>query len=154
MSFFLNATATWTYAMYLTVQTSLHWISDNTITNVKIVRFNESNSPCLIFTFFDLGNGRYLNLVIGRYFLGTLRPQSHLLVVHVSWHQNEKQGTRGHNTVADGWAGACNSHPDPRPSHIHSHRQSQLQHKNARFRTFQLHHHGPTDQQTDGQSLL
>ena len=61
MSFFLNATATWTYAMYLTVQTSLHWISDNTITNVKIVRFNESNSPCLIFTFFDLGNGRYLS---------------------------------------------------------------------------------------------
>ena len=84
MSFFLNATATWTYAMYLTVQTSLHWISDNTITNVKLVRFNESNSPCLIFTFFDLGNGRYLNLVIGRYFLGTLKPQSHLLVVHVS----------------------------------------------------------------------
>ena len=84
MSFFLNATATWTYVMYLTVQTSLHWISDNTITNVKIVRFNESNSPCLIFTFFDLGNGRYLNLVIGRYFLGTLKPQNHLLVEHVS----------------------------------------------------------------------
>ena len=50
----LHSAATWTYVMYLTVQTSLHWISGNSVTEVKIVEFNESNSPCFAFAFYDI----------------------------------------------------------------------------------------------------
>ena len=31
---------------------------------------------------------------------------------------NPKQATRGHNIVADGWAGAANPHPHPTPHPI------------------------------------
>ena len=56
-----------------------------------------------------------------------------------------KQVTRGHNIVADGWAGASNhhTHPIPSPKRI----------LNARFPTFQLDDPGRTDGRTDGQSL-
>ena len=46
--------------MYLTVQTSLHWISDNTVTEVKIVEFDESNSPCFAFAFYDIISDKLL----------------------------------------------------------------------------------------------
>ena len=32
-----------------------------------------------------------------------------------------KQVTRGHNIVADGWAGASNPQPHPKPLSIHNH---------------------------------
>ena len=54
-------TAAWTYVMYLTVQICLNWKSDHTVTDVKIVKFNESNGPCLVFVFFDLLNKGFLN---------------------------------------------------------------------------------------------
>ena len=74
------------------------------------------------------------------------------------WYQ-EKQVTRGHNIVADGWAGASDPHPYPNPLPTLKHTKSI---KNARFPMFQLDDPGrtdePTDQQTngrtDGQSLL
>ena len=55
-----HLTATWTYVIYLTVQTSLHWISNNTVSEVKIVEFNETNSPCLAVAFYDIVNDQYL----------------------------------------------------------------------------------------------
>ena len=54
--YFCYTVATWAYVMYLTVQTSFHWMSNNTFTDVKIVKFNESNSPCLAIIFKDLVN--------------------------------------------------------------------------------------------------
>ena len=35
-----------------------------------------------------------------------------------------EQVTRGHNTVADGWAGECNPHPHSHPPHTNSHAQT------------------------------
>ena len=35
--------------------------------------------------------------------------------------QIKKQVTRGHNIIANGWAGADNPNPHPRPPHTHSH---------------------------------
>ena len=47
--------------------------------------------------------------------------------------------SRGHNIIADGWAGASNPHPHP---NTQTYTKSIA---NARFPTFQLDHHGPTD---------
>ena len=58
-----------------------------------------------------------------------------------------KQVTRGHNIVADGWAGASNPHPYPIPLPTLTHTKSI---KNARFPTFQLDDPGRTDGRTDG----
>ena len=50
--------------------------------------------------------------------------------------------TRGHNIVADGWAGASN----PQPTSI-----TQTYTKSIKNAHFQLDHHdGPTDRRTDG----
>ena len=57
---FSHAAGAWTYVMYLTVQTSQSWISNNTVTEVKMVEFNESNSPCLAFAFYDIVNDQFL----------------------------------------------------------------------------------------------
>ena len=70
--------------------------------------------------------------------------------------KKKKQVTRGHNMVADGWAGAANPHPHPTPS---QHRVIHRKLQNARFSTFWLVlTNGPMDQRkdgrTDGQSLL
>ena len=46
--------------------------------------------------------------------------------------------TRGHIIVADGWAGAYNSHPHPKPHSRHKHSKDI---QNAQFTTFQLDHH-------------
>ena len=60
---------------------------------------------------------------------GKAKPPTSLATVSVKdtpYKQNEnidkgrmKQLTRGHNIVADGWAGASNPYPPPTP-HIHS----------------------------------
>ena len=76
-----------------------------------------------------------------------------------------KQVTRGHNTVADGWAGASNPHPHPNPHPTHKHTQKVS--KTLVFPLFDsIIMDGPTDGwtdqrmdqrtdgQTDGQSLL
>ena len=47
--------------------------------------------------------------------------------------------TRGHNTVADGWAGNSNPHPQTFTKSA----------RNACFSTFRLDHHGPTDGRID-----
>ena len=52
-----------------------------------------------------------------------------------------KQVTRGHNIVAEGWAGASNSHPHP-----------MLPHQNGRFSTFRLVGYGRTDGRTEGRT--
>ena len=57
-----------------------------------------------------------------------------------------KQVTRGHNIVADGWAGA--STPQP-PSHTQTYTKSI---ENSRFSTFRLDRHGPTDGRTNGRT--
>ena len=59
--------------------------------------------------------------------------------------EREKQMTRGHNIVADGWAGASNPHPHSKsPTHMH---------KKDLERSFPTDVHrrtdGPTDQRTD-----
>ena len=58
----------------------------------------------------------------------------------------EKQVTRGHNIVADGWAGA--STPKPTPN-TQTYTKSI---KSARFPMFQLDDHGPTNGRTDGRT--
>ena len=55
-----HVVATWTYVIYLTVQISLHWSSNSTVTDVKMVKFNQSNSPCMAFAFFDVITDRFL----------------------------------------------------------------------------------------------
>ena len=63
----------------------------------------------------------------------------------------KEQVTRGHNIVADGWAGASNPHPTQLPPQ-HSTKYSI---QNAHFPTFRLVvTDGRTDGPTDGQSLL
>ena len=78
------------------------------------------------------------------------------------------QGTRGHNVVADGWAGAYNPHPHPHPPQTHSQTQDNST-KASKTRVFALFNsiitdgptdrrtYGPTEQRangpTDGQSL-
>ena len=57
---YLYIAATWTYVAYLTVQVSRHWNSNHTVTDVKIVKFNESNIPCVVFVFYDLVTNGYL----------------------------------------------------------------------------------------------
>ena len=66
--------------------------------------------------------------------------------------------TRGHNIVADGWAGASNPHPHPKPHSIHKHTQ-----KVSKTLDFPLFNSitmkdgppdVPTDRQTGGQSLF
>ena len=64
----------------------------------------------------------------------------------------KEQVTRGHNIVADGWAGASNPRPHPNPPPTLKHTQKSIE--NARFPTFKLDDPGPTDRRTDGQSLL
>ena len=68
-----------------------------------------------------------------------------------------KQVTRGHNIVADGWAGASNPHPHPNPPPTLKPTQ-----KVSKMLVFPLFDSittdgrtdGPMDQWMDGQSLL
>ena len=65
--------------------------------------------------------------------------------------------TQGHYIVADGWARASNPHPHPNPPPTLKHTQKVS--KTLVSPLFQLDDHdgptdGPTDQWTDGQSLL
>ena len=60
--------------------------------------------------------------------------------------------TRGHNIVADEWAGAADPHlhPTPHPTPLSTHAHAQAS-KNARFRAFCLKlTDGLTDRQPDG----
>ena len=61
-----------------------------------------------------------------------------------------KQVTRGHNIVADRWAGASNPHPHPN-AHPDTHKHTQ---KVFNMTTLGLDHHGrtnrPPDQRTNG----
>ena len=56
-----------------------------------------------------------------------------------------KQVTRGHNIVADGWAGASNPHPHPYPSPMLKHTQ-----KVSKTLVFPLFNSMTMDQWTDG----
>ena len=63
--------------------------------------------------------------------------------------KNMRKVTRGHNIVADRWAGASNPHPHPNLPPTLKHTQKVFQ--NARFPTFRLVlTDGPTDGWTDG----
>ena len=73
-----------------------------------------------------------------------------------AYKNDRKQVMRGHNIVADGWAGASNPHPHPKP-HPPTHKHTIKKYLNARFPTFQLDDHdgpmdGPMDGQTDGRT--
>ena len=61
--------------------------------------------------------------------------------------------TRGHNIVADGWAGAANPNPHltspQHPTYTQTYAKST---QNTRFPTFQLDHPGLTDQWTNGRT--
>ena len=57
-----------------------------------------------------------------------------------------KEVTRGHNIVADGWAGASNTHPHPKPHSIHK-----LTIKESKT-LIVLIFNGPMDQGTNRQS--
>ena len=59
--------------------------------------------------------------------------------------RKRKQVTRGHNIVANGWAGASNPHPHPNPPQTYAKGI-----KKRSFSHFSTRAHGPTD----GQSLL
>ena len=59
-----------------------------------------------------------------------------------------KQVPRGHNIIADGWAGASNSNPYPMPPHI-----PRNNHKSS-FLHFSTDAHERNDRLSDGQSLL
>ena len=52
--------------------------------------------------------------------------------------RQEKQVTRGHNTVADGWAGAANPHPlsTPHPNHFPTQTHTQKASKTLLFPLF------------------
>ena len=62
-----------------------------------------------------------------------------------------KQVTRGHNIVADGWAGACNPHPHPRPPHSHSNTQI-ITTAASKMRVFALFNSIITDGRTNGRT--
>ena len=71
-----------------------------------------------------------------------------------------KQVTRGHNIIADGWAGASNPHPHPRPPHTHSHTHT-IAPAASKMRVFAFSTRssrtdrrtdGPTDRRTDGRT--
>ena len=63
----------------------------------------------------------------------------------------KKQVTRGHNIVADGWAGASNPHPHPNPSTTL--KPTQKVSKTLVFPLFDsFTTDGPTDGPTDGQT--
>ena len=49
-----------------------------------------------------------------------------LLITDNAFQSQWKQVTRGHNILADGWAGASNPHPYHPPPHAHSHTQTIL----------------------------
>ena len=70
--------------------------------------------------------------------------------VHSKWpnHGQTKQVTRGHNIVADGWAGASNPHPHPnQPPTL---RPTQKVSKTLVFPLFNsMTPYGPTDRRTD-----
>ena len=65
--------------------------------------------------------------------------------------------TRGHNIVADGWAGAAypHPHPTPLPTPLPTQTQTQKASKTLVFPLFDLltRTDGRTDGPTDGQSL-
>ena len=69
-------------------------------------------------------------------------------------HQELKQVTRGYNIVAHGWAGVYNPipHPLPHSSNTNTTAVPKII-PNARFHTFQLDHHGPTDGPTNGRKI-
>ena len=76
------------------------------------------------------------------------------IVAHTyTYTEKKEQVTRGHNIVADGWAGASNPHLQPNPSPTLKHTKNI---ENARFPTFQLDDlrrtDGPMDQRTDGRT--
>ena len=58
-----------------------------------------------------------------------------------------KQVTRGHNIVADGWAGASNPNPHHKsPTHMHK------KHLKRSFPHFSTRAYGPTDRPTNGRT--
>ena len=57
-----------------------------------------------------------------------------------------KHVTRGHDIVADGWAGASNPHPHP---DTHPHTNIHNKYQNSCFSAFRLDHYGLTDGPTD-----
>ena len=59
-----------------------------------------------------------------------------------------QQVTRGHNIVADGWAGASNPHPHPMPPHQHTYPKKHLKCSFFHFSTRALR----TDRQADGRT--
>ena len=69
-----------------------------------------------------------------------------IVPVNQVWLLNQEQVTRGHNIVADGWAGASNPHPHPMPPHQHTYPKKYLKRSFFHFSTRGL--------RTDGQSLL
>ena len=75
-----------------------------------------------------------------------------LLLTFRSSLEQIEQVTRGHNIVADGWAGASNPNQHPMPPHQHTYPKQNIQ--IACFCTFQLVRYRQTDRRTDGQSLL
>ena len=96
-----------------------------------------------------------------RWRLRSIRPQRPIAYITVYIAYNLQNGnyiqqvTRGHNIVADRLAGAANHHPHltsyqtPFPSQTHT--QTALKRS---FFYFLTHAHGPTDQQTNRQSLI
>ena len=70
--------------------------------------------------------------------------------------KKKKQVTRGHNIVADGWAGAANPHPHPtpHPTHLPIHRHTRKASKTLVFPLFDsiTSTDGPMNRRTDGAS--
>ena len=64
-----------------------------------------------------------------------------------------KQVTRGHNIVADGWAGASNPHPHPNPGPTLKHTQKVSKRVVVNSITMtDRPTNGPTDRPTDGRT--
>ena len=69
----------------------------------------------------------------------------------ITYHESKKQVTRG-SQYRCGWVGRviqALSTPSPTPYTLTNTDQFSCSIKNARFRTFKLGHHEPTDQRTD-----
>ena len=66
--------------------------------------------------------------------------------------ERKEQVTRGHNIVADGWAGAANPHPHPTPLPTQTHTQKAS--KTLIFPLFDSFSRTdrPTDRRTDGRT--
>ena len=70
---------------------------------------------------------------------------------------DEEQVMRGHNIVADGWAGASNPQPHPNTTPLqHTHTYTNCGIINARFSRFRLERDNSnvTEKQTNGPTLV